>query len=560
MGATDAAFLLLLVLCLGACRSPNVPEPDRGPDPVPALSAEEPAGKLSAQGATPVLTWVDVALPSARWSATYQWLSRESAADVWNRGRPGARPLKDAPVGLRAIRPWDTYWLKRGADTRSMAASTWGYRDELVLDRGTPGERSLGYIAPWFDDWNRIARPIQEQLADDMVAAGGSVDYLIMDWENYDSHYNIRNQLATLGIRFADYVRAVTQDPRWPRLRADLNDAAREAGYTYDEVNFDDDLRDMESGWNNGHSPRAWVWARLMHIRLLESLENVLFEPWAERYPNIKASDYRKFVNGPWPTYSHAPWSVDAETAPVSFGPDTKWIVGTHQAPVGYGTRGVAPDVAMQIHRPASAKPARLPVEKWVKPTNMDERFASLLVALRALRGAAAARDAGGPPLMMWIAGDQYEKSVWVPAGGAPDYQWYSEAIFHFALHDIEAWLLWNTPRKPDGSSEQRVEHTLNEVERHISGVAGLQSITNEPPDWDSARYLLSGMRVGDREVYRFTPGESGRPIVDEATGAFRFEFERDGTVVVPVPGAKVVREDSTMSELGWWLDVVRGR
>src|SRR5690606_10938672 len=120
-----------------------------------------------------------------------------------------------------------------------------------------------------------------------------------------------------------------------------------------------------------------------------------------------------------------------------------------------------------------------------------------------------AARDTGGPPLMMWIPGDQYAASIWVPAGGAPDYQWYSEAIFHFALHDIEAWLLWNTPRLPDGSSERRVEQTLSEFERYIGDPATEATInaststrdrtllTTETIDWDTARYLLSGMRVG---------------------------------------------------------------
>ena len=522
-------------------------------DPVAvAVRTFEPTGDPLA---TPILSWVNsrqsgvlAALPNSRWSVPYLWLSRESGSGVWNDGRSDSRRLRDNPAGLRGIRPYDSWWLK--GNGRS-GESKWGFRDELVLDRGLPSERSLGFVAPWFDEWREKAYAVQRRLASEMAAAGGTVDYLIMDFEDYNTLYNVLRDLEALGASLEDYRSAVIGDPRWPSLRSSLNAAAAAAGYDRNVVSFDDNLADIGT-WNQGHSPKGWVWGRFMQSQINEALEHVLYDAWAEFFPDIMASDYNKYINGPWPEYTHATWSVDGPTVPLSIGTDTHWIVGTHQAPEGYGTRGLPRPTPIQIHMPASDDPPMLPMRKWSPPAEMDEKFAVLIKSLRKLRGAVVNRGAGGkPPIMMWVCGDQYDQSIWVPAGGAADYQWYAEALFHFGMHDIDTWLFWNTPRMADGSSERRLERIVSEIDTFVGGVEGRRALVTRAPNWDTDRYVLSGMDVGDWDVYRFTPGEPGRVVTEDP---FVFEFTSDAKRVEPVAGGTVYRVTGTMSEVGYWV------
>jgi hypothetical protein len=528
------------------------------------VSASQPAEKRAPvfhpsgiAGRTPILSWVNSVdsgiadvLPDDRWALPYQWLGRESAAAVWNEGRAARRPLKDEPVGLRAIRPWDTYFLKDGRPGESV----WGFRDELVIHPGTPQARSLGFIAPWFDEWRTVAHERELARAAEMSAAGGQVDYLILDWENYNSFYDIKQEIAALGVTFDEYVAAVVQDARWPALRAALNRAAIDAGYDPDIVNFDNDLEDMATGWNNGHSPKAWVWARYMHTQILTALGHVLYDTWATYYPDLEGSDYQKYISGPWPEYVHTTWSVDEPTVPLGDPVNDKWIVGTHQAPEGYGRRLLDPSKPLQIHVASSYNPPQLPMTKWSPPVGMDEKFAVLIKTLRKLRGAVARQDAdGNPPLMFWICGDQCPSSLWVPVGGAEDYRWYAEAMFHFGLHDVTTWLAWNTYRKTDGSSERRISDIVDEIDSLIGGFQDRTVVTTETIDWDEARYILSGMSVDDWRIYRFTAGEAGTAVSGDSD-SFRFRFDADGAEVEPVPGAVRFDFPETMSDLGYWL------
>ncbi len=511
----------------------------------------QPAGQV---GKTPILSWVNSIqsgileqLPDERWSVPYLWLDRERAADVWQRGSRYSRPLRDNPVGLRGIRPYDTYWLK--GDGRS-GESRWGFRDELILSPGTASERSLGYIAPWFDEWRAEGRAKQERVASEMFSAGGQIDYLILDWEDYNTLYTIERDLRILGHTLDDFRRAVVQDPRWPSLRRRLNRAAAAAGYDTTVVNFDADLADI-ADWNSGHSPKGWVWGRYMHSQIVDALNHIIYEPWAARYPNIKASDYQKYVSGPWPDYAHATWSVDSPTVPLQVGTETTWVFGTHQAPEAYGRTELDGDRPMQIHLPAQDNPPQLPLSKWNPPTNISSQYAALIRTLRKVRGAIVGRPGlETPPLMMWIAGDQYDQSLWVPAGGAPDYQWFAEGMFHLGLHGVTTWLYWNTHRSVDGTGELRVTQIVDEIDQFVGGLSPDSVLVTSTVDWDRDRYLLSGRAAGEWDIYRFTPGQEGSVV---ASAPFRFRFA-DGQEVVPVPDGARFEVANTMSGLGHWI------
>ena len=236
----------------------------------------------------------------------------------------------------------------------------------------------------WSDQWQQIVSRRFTEWFSRLKAIGGSVDVIILDFESTPwwewSH-------------FANDTALLTADPRWPVVRAMLNEKGKPYGASFDN------LTDMKDWALDPGDWRQWVWTDVMLTRRGQYLNATFFEPARKSFPSVKGSDY-DHSQRPLPGEHWAYQAGGISKAPVCCGS----YFGTHGSRPYYGWEAVSQKPTITWFSPASAN-GFVPA---VNATAKNTPFNMMLHYTRQIRGELLAMP--GTPMMPWM---QPSNSSW---------------------------------------------------------------------------------------------------------------------------------------------------
>jgi hypothetical protein len=387
---------------------------------------------------------------------------------------------------------------------------------------GEPAQPGLWWDAG-ADETSESVRAVLRGLA----TRGVTVDWLVIDLEWNLSNWSIGtcdSSDPTQRAREISRWNAIAEDPRTPALLAEWSsrfgvDLTRE---------FRADLCPMAYG-----AERYLAWNAFMQERVAAYCERAFVDVARAIFPAIRISNYE---------FSH---SDPAVAVPDMNGHDTMRfgrgaIVGTHQSPACYGILGqVSTRIVPRISDTAIY--ARTP-------------FNAVRFAINEYRARALARP--DVPVAPWVAPQDYVDEGRAAHGGTP---LWAELMLHLGASAPDVLLYWNNSITPSGDVDAAFEAALREVNRVVGCASRATAVRGLAP-WD-APWLVSGLSVDGRRVWRFTPEDETTALVREGRdlvaqqGTRRFVFPdawalpavapfTRGTWVMQAEGAASPREE----------------
>lgn len=423
----------------------------------------------------------------------FYWLSVGNVNDPL-----GARKLTDQqPEGRRVIFDWDVYRIAYQHPDDKLVTAT--------------GEKFTG---PWWDHGLAAAEAAYDAFFKAYRAAGGKLDYFIIDTEHSPS-----SELTT-PERWA----AVEKDPRCQDFLAAM------------KLNSVADIQSAKP-----FSFALWRYADYLACQNYNRLYAVI----RRYYPNVKCSDYGQGY--------HAPAQLMAwgETKDVGDVPGrTGCHVGTHQAPSAYGVITYLGGIVVDG-----------------KPFGLGP-FRSALYATNVVREALLSNPA--VPLMPWVSWRGYV-SDWedTPQDKRPPYSsigntdYFQEVFFHTALCNPDAILTWDPFRwqerqDPKSLCQDADLVLLDDLAAQANQLVGYSDratlVTAMTPAHQP--FLLSGCQANSRTVWRLTPDpQQGSVELDKIKLKDNPLTFRLGDETLTMPGAKVITPGKQLSAVGYWIE-----
>jgi hypothetical protein len=450
-----------------------------------------PPGRTYAYSWSPVAKSLNNIVP-------FHWLRWSDMAHMDTAIKRAITATRAMPRGHRVMFSWDMHRIMASHPDDVVRNG----KGEAVVCRAKDG-RTSPYNGIWWDQGRRAARERFAEFFGRYAAAGGRLDVLILDFEQPSTSWHLYQRAQRYGCGVDDYFSALQNDPRFERLGAEL-------GFT--------DLSLVVHWYTSDHYLR---WNGAMRRRFADDINQALFAPLREVFPRVKMANY----GGYYQDASLHLLDLNGHDAHKYY---SGRHVGTHQSRELYGWLGNIAQSKLNGAAPYRKSP-----------------FNAFRYAVNKMR---AMKLSSPVPIYPWISHKEFNESV------LSDSDLYQELIFHIALSGVEEFLYWN-PRSvvPPASkgSDRLVSDTLREFDEVI-GHGNRRSLVTELAGW-SDEYLLTGMRVNDRTVWRLPPRREGAAsldtmLVNTDPAAFRI-----GRQLITMPKAKVVRRKS-VSGHGFWL------
>lgn len=381
-------------------------------------------------------------------------------------------------------------------------------RAKSALDRLPAGRKSLltllwrgvgaqpGDNALFWDGQGKATAERHEAFFRKLKELGGEVDIVTVDFEGGFSNWD----LSKIRKEKPQLFEKVLDDPRTREL---LDKAGCKSLVSVLDIrNGDDYLK----------------WNALMEERLAAYLNQAIYEPIRKYYPDVKLSNYNQSHHDP--------------KYPVSRDSHKTWLygngahVGTHQSPVLYGR---------------------------LTDKNADKTpFYSLICDLNFLR---AAKLSSPVPVMPYIAYRGYKGSL------LRDSDLYQELVFHAALTGVDTFLYWN-PRPwtkkqdPQDWCDAPQDKLLSDLLAQLDEVVGKSPHTTladalTPRD---SSYILTGMRLPDKSVWRFTPRLGDGEKIESKVVDSNPLILRTGTCEIRIPDGQIYKPEKKLSQQGLWI------
>lgn len=448
--------------------------------------------------------------------------------------------------------------------------------------------RAVPYPLPWMDQWADTVAQLMDSYIGEFKRLGGTLDVFLVDMES--------KAFSMHGLATADPVdpsasnptiwEAIQADSRWPELRARLE----RAGLW--------DFTDL-GNWNE-LDPRALIWDAVMSERRREYLERALYEPVRKHFPEIRFSNYdNAYRNQSIPGGSYTKFTETWATIGT--------IVGTHQSKPLYGAKNavaipgetidatpnlesgiewiegvngvvtvsvygdlsglrvgddirifnqcqpyvedyvgnfqvsrVVDDHTFQYLLPGTHERVELPPDVYCTGmVGTRSSYDGLVHDVKFLRTQLTTSDA---PLLPWIS-----SPGWVEFSEGIRYDHWTEGIFHAALSGATEFAFWNTKgMDPELQGNVQMDRALGELEPLV-GFASRVPLSYSDVDW-SDDFLLTGMDVGGRRIWRLTPNPD---VSFRVVNAARGELEIDGRLW-SLPNSSI--QAGGASSLGVWI------
>lgn len=380
------------------------------------------------------------------------------------------------------------------------------YKNEADKLAAESGEKFTGL---WWDHGIAEAEKKYDEFFGAYKAMGGKLDYFMLDIEHS----------VGKDITKPEQWKAVEKDPRFAAV---LNDLKMKSAKEIYEVK----------------RPFAW-WSYSGY--LAGQYANRLYAVVKKYFPEVKCSDYGGWYNSKTDLVAWGIWEKTVDV-PGSYG----FHVGTHQSPSLYG------------------------VITYLGDKEVDGRkfgfgpFRSLMLAANYAKSAVLSSDV---PFMPWIAWRGYV-SDFVKQKSPPPYcsfgntDYYQESVFHTAMCNPDAFLLWSAFRwqaaqdPKDWCSPkdlQQIDDMLDQLNA-LAGYSDRATLVRKLSPWH-APYLLSGVKANGRSVWRLTPDPAQSPValdkIMKSDNPLTFVI---GNATLVMPGAKIYTTDKNLSSAGYWI------
>jgi hypothetical protein len=155
-------------------------------------------------------------------------------------------------------------------------------------------------------------------------------------------------------------------------------------------------------------------------------------------------------------------------------------------------------------------------------------------------------------PVTPWIANRSNEGDIPSTQISMASTDFYQETIFHYLLAGADNLAYWNPFATVQ--EDNLVSRTLREFDL-IAGFQNAQSLVSEMVPY-SKNYILSGIQVGGRKVYRLTFDLSDEIELDQVIKSESNEnviFELQNTRLT-IPQGKIFRPAVPVSSKGFWI------
>jgi hypothetical protein len=399
------------------------------------------------------------------------------------------------------------------AGQRALVWRAWGNETTLQqhpLDHTVPGATAQpAQPGAWWDAGADETATIAAAIYEGLASRGVTLDWVFADVEWNLSVWGVGTcTAADDATRAAEESRwaAIADDPRFPELRDRWVDELGADG----TVPLQTQLCPIQYGVD-----RYLQWNALMTERTAAYYARALFAPARATFPAIAVSNYDYAHHDP--AFAIPDFNGHAT---MKFGAGA--VVGTHQSPPCYGSLG---QVADRPHPLISAT-----------STYARTAFNSFRYAVNEYRARALARP--DVPMAPWVAPRNFADAGRVPH--AQTALW-DELVLHLGLGAPAALIYWNNASDVTALEDAALDAALRERNR-LAGCGGAAPLQATLAAWD-APWVVSGVTVDDRRVWRFTPedpavtlvaGEDG--LVAQA-GARRLVFP--AAWVVPGPATR---------------------
>lgn len=312
------------------------------------------------------------------------------------------------------------------------------------------------YRSPWIDHGITTVRDRIRVWMESFVAAGGSLDAVILDNEYTLSASQF---MQTDGVGWG----AIMGDPRFPALAEDLG------------------FNDLQSiYWGND---RFNQWNRIMERRFDAALDVAVFDVVREHFPDAACSNYNSFIH-------------DEDLSSLGIEGHSLFRLtdgcGTHDSRSFYGRISTA---LAESHLEDGSVVG-------------NEAWSALMVCLHRLRG--MRRSSSNGPLMAWVCNRSWGGSTRWPSLLQNDPLW-DELVIHLGMHGVDRFLYWTetnplqNPTDPEGNPEQdqqRINELMTELDVNIGDLSPGDSL-NQPSF--AERVTASSVSDGQSVVWRFS-------------------------------------------------------
>ena len=154
---------------------------------------------------------------------------------------------------------------------------------------------STGKVAPyymiWMDQWTSAVKSKITTFFTQFKALGGKVDMVVMDIESVGMDYyrlrTVDHRVNPSSNPSQSIFTAIMSDPRWPGVR----DQLLKAGLTQADLN-------SIATWAQG-GREASIWNAVMQNRLAKYIDQAIYQPLKQLFPNATVSNYGTYLHSP---------------------------------------------------------------------------------------------------------------------------------------------------------------------------------------------------------------------------------------------------------------------
>ncbi len=440
--------------------------------------------------------------------------------------------LNARPAGLRSVKV-------QGVERVEVSPNPYGNMFPVLREaNGTPAVDSANCVKDesngdgvylyslWLDDpatgydWVKTVSTRLDRFFQEYKRQGGLIDLAASDLEEDWWWWDTARCIWVNGKQ-----NLILNDPRWPALRQELFDA----GLTQSDL-------DQMPNWPTDMKKDDWrraMWDAVMTRRQIAAFNAAMYAPVKKWYPSIRFVEYEYFRKSaliPYGNYRKYPRPISMQDA----------LLGTHQSVALYG-------LAQPINSPTRPNSNAIDAPTDRKNPTFYEKLISDVNHMRTMSMSAS------DPIFPWIQHPSWSQDV----TQLPEVEeWYYERFYHTAVTNVDDLLFWiysglEYDLKSDGQ-EAWYKRGYDVVQQALSDINARMGYTDRralPSEWVDyqAPYVLSGMEVHGKRLYRFTSNPAV-PTLVQSNGT-SVELWSNGALVKTIPNASF-----TQSHKGYWI------
>ena len=397
-------------------------------------------------------------------------------------------------------------------------------RRGLMLDSKVYSKR-LSQNAENYAWWDTSGQQLKQELENFFIAlrqAGAQVDYFICDFEEGMTIWHLGHSNDEALTKY----QSIESDMRY---ETDIRPYLEERGFIFPEDEDSSELYDV-CYWQKADNNNYLIFNKVMNNRRAAYVRECFFEPFLESYPDGICSNY-------------AECDLDAALEIMSSGYETYlggngYKSGTHSAPSLYAN----------LFKSA----AQIGCDGEIIELEQDA-FTGLITDQNKLRAIRLSTDEG--KIQAWISRQNWTANDYYYGNTA---FWY-ENILHTGLNAPDSFLFWGPQYSKSDDTNMLVLQTellsdvLTELEL-VLGKGAKAPLETELAPWDN-HFLLSGMSVDNRKVWRITPDISGD---EKITTEFCINEEiptfTDGKTTISFPECSIYTYPESHASGGYWI------